>query len=364
MEYSCELHPLLKELKQNISEIENFDESKKNSSDIHIETKYQRSLARLCYSLELILNDGLKDISLFGSTFFWNYLENLDKCLPGPVAKNILGKVKEINKGNLGRGRVFIRLTLNDGTLAEYIKALSWNSTLTESFYKEDAILRSDNLLNSFLSLLDITTTLKFNFVIKDKNLDDPDYWNKLTRKSSILNSTTLMAPDNLISLKIGRSPSFSNLETMNSIVETAESMQKELEESKNTIFQFKIQYDVLKNQLDAETKEKKELAEKYNKLEKDFNSLIQTVRDLGIELNIYKSHYVPTITPIADQNLTSTDSVSTESLFPGTLDQNGASEELDKINENFELFNKAQLCIQQMKRYDSLIKEKLYSWE
>jgi hypothetical protein len=53
--------------------------------------------------------------SIFTGTHFWNFLENLDQCLPGNEAKEVLKKVRETAKTPHGRGRVFIRLSLNEG---------------------------------------------------------------------------------------------------------------------------------------------------------------------------------------------------------------------------------------------------------
>jgi hypothetical protein len=63
----------------------------------------------------LILCLSIKDVQLFGTTHYWNYLENIDQCLPGAEAKEIIRTVKELYKGNIARGRVFIRLALNQG---------------------------------------------------------------------------------------------------------------------------------------------------------------------------------------------------------------------------------------------------------
>lgn len=71
------------------------------------------------------------DLGLFGTTYPWHYIENLDKCLPG-AEKDIIKRVKETNKGNIGRGRVFLRLCLNEKSLGEYLRALIWNTSLTE----------------------------------------------------------------------------------------------------------------------------------------------------------------------------------------------------------------------------------------
>jgi hypothetical protein len=137
----------------------------------------------LCYSIEGILEQGRKEVSVFSSTSLWNYLEQVTECLPGTQAKETIKEIKDIQKGNLGRSRVFIRLTLNEHTLPEYLKALVWNIPLTESYYRESAIIRNEEHFITMLSLLESLHAVPFNFIVKDKNLEDPDYWSKLVRK-------------------------------------------------------------------------------------------------------------------------------------------------------------------------------------
>lgn len=137
----------------------------------------------MCYSVEGILEHGRKETSVFSNTSLWNYLEQVTDCLPGTQAKETIKIIKEAQKGNLGRSRVFIRLTLNEHTLPEYLKALVWNVTLTESYYRESAIIRNEEYFITMLSLLESLHSIPFNFIIKDKNLEDPEYWSKLIKK-------------------------------------------------------------------------------------------------------------------------------------------------------------------------------------
>jgi hypothetical protein len=179
--------------------------------------------------------------------------------------------------------------------MAEYIKSLSWNTALTEQYYRDGAIMKEEEQLTALISALDILTPWKFNFQLRDKNLDDPDYWVKLTKAkyedfssfsinsfSAIVNSTTIMAPDNLV-IPLGRSISFSNLESINSLVETAESREQELAEAREKIYFLQRQCDTYKSQLEEEVKEKTTLKEKYTKLDKEFGQLIQRINDMGI---------------------------------------------------------------------------------
>ena len=44
--------------------------------------------------------------------------------------KDILNDVRECSKTPLGRGRVFVRVALNEGAVVDYLKALVWNREL------------------------------------------------------------------------------------------------------------------------------------------------------------------------------------------------------------------------------------------
>jgi len=74
-----------------------------------------------CASGYICVIHSFSDLSLFGTTHYWNYLENLDQCLPGVEAREVLRAVKELQKSSVGRGRVFILLALNRGNSGEII---------------------------------------------------------------------------------------------------------------------------------------------------------------------------------------------------------------------------------------------------
>jgi hypothetical protein len=160
---SSEKSPLIVQLTNLISEISDMQSDPNRQTDVQLQTNYQRHLARLCYILEKILDHGLKgfflsiliiyleilidddvDINLFGSTHFWNYIEQLNKCLPGPEIKDLIRRVKECGRSSVARGRIFIRIALNEGlynfyttwstfiaSLSDYLRALIWNKDLT-----------------------------------------------------------------------------------------------------------------------------------------------------------------------------------------------------------------------------------------
>jgi len=192
------------QLNKTVLELLGHHNDPKKDTELIIQTKYQRCLARLCLILEKIMEHGIKD-GLFGTTYFWNYAENLDKCLPGTEGKELLKRIREFSKGSIGRGRVFVRLTLNEGTLPEYLKALLFAPNLTMQYYREAALLRNEEQVTMLLRTLETLKSCQFNFIVKDKKLDDADYWLKFAGRNKVEYSvadtstnTAVLAPPNL----------------------------------------------------------------------------------------------------------------------------------------------------------------------
>ena len=125
--------------------------------------------------------------SLFRTTHPWHYLENLEDSLPG--TKLFVKNVKESTKSLTGRTRVFLRKSLNESSLLDYINALCWNKQLTSKYYEEYSFLRSSELhtpLISFLEMLIINCT--FNLPLIDPIiLEQENYWNKALHTRTIV---------------------------------------------------------------------------------------------------------------------------------------------------------------------------------
>eukprot|EP01114_Cavostelium_apophysatum_P015670 TRINITY_DN4321_c0_g1_i1.p1 TRINITY_DN4321_c0_g1~~TRINITY_DN4321_c0_g1_i1.p1 ORF type:complete len:409 (+),score=100.54 TRINITY_DN4321_c0_g1_i1:86-1312(+) len=282
------LHPLLSELQKVVNELAEYNQDNRKDESLHLQTKYHRCLARLCYMLERILEHGIRDTALFGTTHFWSYLEQLDRCLPGPEVKDVLRKVKECSKGNIGRGRVFLRLTLNEGSLVEYLRALMWNPQLTGSSYRETAILRDDEQSTAFLTVLESLQTFKFSFLLKDKDLDEADYWERhLARKptsntATAISSDSMLAPANLTEIPKanGVVPS---IEAITCIIEQTEAQEKELQEAGKKILNLKVQ-------VQKERSEKEIALSKNRQLDDELKKALQKIRDLENTLSFYKS--------------------------------------------------------------------------
>ena len=53
-------------------------------------------------------------------------------------------------------------------------------------YYNEKALIRDKENANVLLTLLESLTSFSFDFVIQDKNLEDPDYWSRLISRRFI----------------------------------------------------------------------------------------------------------------------------------------------------------------------------------
>tara|TARA_R110002050_G_scaffold42687_5_gene102637 strand:+ start:254 stop:874 length:621 start_codon:yes stop_codon:yes gene_type:complete len=135
--------------------------------------------ARLCYTLEKILSHGLRDTAVFGKTYFWNYVKNLNVCLPS--TSSTLESIRDMTSSTCGRGRLFLRMALNERALADYMSALVWNASLTEKHYKPFALLQREEDASIFLLLLENLNKVEFSLATPDPALDNPEYWTNLS---------------------------------------------------------------------------------------------------------------------------------------------------------------------------------------
>lgn len=72
------------------------------------------------------------DKAIFGKTCIWDYIQNLTKCLPGEIAKECIILTKESVSTDIGRGRAFFRIALNERAMKDYLAALIYNQELTK----------------------------------------------------------------------------------------------------------------------------------------------------------------------------------------------------------------------------------------
>jgi len=123
---------------------------------------------------------------------------------------------------SLHRGRIFLRLALNEGSacLCSYIQALTWNKKLTQyvlhsgararaamramltppcsflfvvvvrKYYAENALFRSDELLNALLDILHKADDITFCLWYKEPELKKRSYYRKRLLLSGCVYST------------------------------------------------------------------------------------------------------------------------------------------------------------------------------
>jgi hypothetical protein len=93
---------------------------------------------RLLWLVERMLDLGLKNVAFFGSTTPWHYLQHVAHCLPGTDA--FVTQVKELATTDWGRGRIAIRIALNEASLVEYLRCVCVCSEFDGDFV---AVVRS-----------------------------------------------------------------------------------------------------------------------------------------------------------------------------------------------------------------------------
>lgn len=138
---------------------------------------------RLLFTLENIINHGFQYNTGFfrmitgGASSPFDWLERLPDCLPG--TQYLIDTAKSATQSSIARVRVFFRLALNDKTMHECIRALSWDQKWTATHYKEWAIMRNPMQLTSLVTKLEPLSAIDFklrtvDFVVP---LARADYW-------------------------------------------------------------------------------------------------------------------------------------------------------------------------------------------
>eukprot|EP01114_Cavostelium_apophysatum_P000682 TRINITY_DN10620_c0_g1_i1.p1 TRINITY_DN10620_c0_g1~~TRINITY_DN10620_c0_g1_i1.p1 ORF type:complete len:784 (-),score=199.12 TRINITY_DN10620_c0_g1_i1:180-2531(-) len=129
----------------------------------------------LCFGIEQILNHGLRDVSVFRTTRIWHYLKRLKHCMPG--TKEVLRNIKDHARTDLGRGRMFFRVALNEGSLVDFLNALRFDSDLTGKYYFDYSILRNEVQYSTLIMLLSSFGVLQFRLFLKVPDIDREEYW-------------------------------------------------------------------------------------------------------------------------------------------------------------------------------------------
>lgn len=171
---------LLAELTNRISAVKETAKAQ-GSSVLHDQSA---GTAELCYTVERIMNFGLRDLGLLSRTMMWDYMKKIDICFPN--GKEIVKIISRHSKTDAGRGRTLIRHGLNENCLDEYISCLVWNQKLTSTFYTQSSILRHESLSTTFLDLLLELKDLSFSLPLS-RELDSVEYWSERIRRQQQL---------------------------------------------------------------------------------------------------------------------------------------------------------------------------------
>ncbi|PRP85234.1 hypothetical protein PROFUN_07004 [Planoprotostelium fungivorum] len=322
----------------------------------------ERNTNRLLYLLEKILEHGLKEnVSMFATSSAWYWLEQLDECLPGSEVKEMITLIRSTASTTFGRTRVFLRYTLNQGALTEDLSALIWNTTLTEKYYRQGAIVRHPETSNLFLEVIEPLKNLKFQVDFEDKLLDSIDYWQKLVeaRKrgetlSSKPNGEPVFDTDTLKSLStLSPRQLTEKLKTM-----SHKPGRRTLTADDTALFhrldQQTTEAENTKRELERAKEALKSAESQMRSLIEENNSLKHRLDDINVELSIYKNNASEPLSPIVPFQLRR--SVDT-SLAEDTEQDDEMFREHELMVERME---KASAFIKQMKENDAKMKEKI----
>lgn len=118
------------------------------------------------------------------------------KWIPqGKQAAGVLEKLRVWTRSPVGRGRAFIRLSLNQRTIIEYLEvrsplisaqrlmhshlwtdwtaqALVWNAGLVQAFFTRGAFFRNEHLVTEMMEQLATIEPLQFSLTMHYANLD------------------------------------------------------------------------------------------------------------------------------------------------------------------------------------------------
>ena len=138
---------------------------------------------RLLFTLENIVNHGFQyNTSFFrmftgGASSPFDWLERLPDCLPG--TKYLIDTAKNSTQSSVARVRIFFRLALNDKTIHECLRALSWDQKWTATHFKEWAIMRNPMQLTSLITKLEPLSAIDFKLMTVELivPLARADYW-------------------------------------------------------------------------------------------------------------------------------------------------------------------------------------------
>lgn len=143
---------------------------------------------RLLFALENALSHGLRPpnagfavLSLvLGSAqpHIFDWFEHLPDCLPGSGA--LVDRIRAASPHKLARSRLFIRSALNEGSLAESVRALSWSEELTAAHFAPGAIVRTPELQMQLVTRLEALTVIRFSLDTSPdltSALASPNYW-------------------------------------------------------------------------------------------------------------------------------------------------------------------------------------------
>lgn len=131
-----------------------------------------------CICLEQCLTWGLKTSTFFMQRSFYDFLrKGIDAC-GDPGLRSSFETANALLLSKDGKTRAWIRLCLNQGTLAENLYALAANRRFVTSWYDPWSII-STNALNDLHEMLQSLSQITFEFKLRDRTLDKSSLFEK-----------------------------------------------------------------------------------------------------------------------------------------------------------------------------------------
>jgi hypothetical protein len=198
---------LLDTLRQDVTSL--LDQARKAGNNVLLEDT--KESIKVLFDIENIYKHSLSS-GMFGQSHPWNYLKNFTSIVPN--SSDLLSEIKASAKTNDGRLRLFIRLSLNEGSLTSYTRTLVSVKPSIRKFYAEESIMLREELSARFVDQLEaLEHDIQFRLFVKDgSEFDQADYWaQQFKNTQNSISSTASNHVDEDI-LKIGQLRSVRNI--------------------------------------------------------------------------------------------------------------------------------------------------------
>jgi len=139
-------------------------------------TENDEAFVNFANTLEIILQHGLRTkiekLRIYGVVYYWSFIDQLDRFHSSSAP--FMNKIRSLQnvKSAVGKGRAWIRASLSNNMLEQYLSIITRNVDLCRTWYQDHAFLNSKEDINVLLSLLAGLVGVSFKLIIDDSALD------------------------------------------------------------------------------------------------------------------------------------------------------------------------------------------------